>query len=62
MIVKISSWDGKIMTTIKEQKVNTLEEIVNEMKWMNKNNIHGGFDFISENEVDKMFLELLNRK
>lgn len=62
MIVKISSWDGKTMSTVKEQKVNTLDEIINAMKWMNENDIHGGFDFICENEADKMFLELLNRK
>ena len=57
MIVKISSWDGKSMTTVKEQKVTTLDEIVNEMKWMNENDVHGSFDFISENEADEMFLE-----
>lgn len=62
MIVRISSWDGKTMSTVKEQKVYMLNEIINEVKWMNENNIHGSFDLICESESDKMFLELLNRQ
>lgn len=61
MIVKISLGDGKTMSTVKEQKVATLDEIVNEIKWMNENGINGGFDFISENEADEMFLEMLKQ-
>lgn len=41
MIVKISSWDGKMMHTVKEQKVNTLDEIISEIKWMNERDVHG---------------------
>lgn len=61
MVVRISSWDGKTMSVVKEKKVETLDEIITEMKWMNENDIHGGFDFICETEADKTFLELLRQ-
>ena len=60
MFMKISSWDGREMTCIKQVKIHDLIQIPNELEWIKNNNIYGNFELIAENDDEEELSKIMS--